>query len=232
MQPTCMTSNMSRTIHSSHRDSFSVSLHPERRHQPELRIPTASAVLARILVFAASCWCAFVSGSPLHAAPVHPVHETVAEVEWNATTGRLEVALRLDVLDEQWLRQRLSGDKPTQRWALEYLQKKFRIRERPDAGREDVSSYHWVGREQKGAHVWWFFEIEPDDKQPAQWIEQQMLFEREPNYTHRVLILGLPTKRSLNLTARRPKTPLTSRESSPVESNELQDDAKPQPVDR
>ena len=37
------------------------------------------------------------------------------------------------------------------------------------------------------------------------WIQQRMLEEREPNYTHRVLILGDPGRRSLNLTPRKNK---------------------------
>lgn len=160
--------------------------------------------------------------SPLEATPVHPVHETVSEVEWNADTHRLEVALRLDALDEQWLQQRLAGGKPTPQWAVEYLKNKFRIRKRLDARRQDTTSYHWIGREERGAHVWWFFEIEPRDEQPAEWIEQKMLFEREPNYTHRVLVLGQPSKRSLNLNARRPKASL----------KQAQDDAPVPPVDR
>ena len=35
---------------------------------------------------------------------VHPVHETIAEIEWNDETKRLEVALRLDAIDDQWIR--------------------------------------------------------------------------------------------------------------------------------
>ena len=48
----------------------------------------------------------------LFSALLHPVHETVAEVEWNADTNRIEVALRLDALDEQWLAKKIaSGDR-------------------------------------------------------------------------------------------------------------------------
>lgn len=146
--------------------------------------------------------------NPPTVEAMHPVHETVSEIEWNDETHRLEVALRLDQLDEQWLENRLSRQRPTEAWAIEYLKEKFRIRERDDARQPDTASYHWVGREAKGPHVWWFFEIAPTDQREAEWIEQQMLFEREPNYVHRVLILGSPTKRSLNLHSRRPKANL------------------------
>lgn len=35
---------------------------------------------------------------------LHPVHETIAEIEWNNESQRLEVAVRLDAIDDQWIR--------------------------------------------------------------------------------------------------------------------------------
>ena len=60
---------------------------------------------------------------------VHPVHETVAEIEWNPKTHRMEVALRLDVLDAQWLAKKhaKAGTNSDQNsnaaniWRLKYL---------------------------------------------------------------------------------------------------------------
>lgn len=46
----------------------------------------------------------------LTAFLLHPVHETIAEVEWNAETKRLEVALRLDVVDAEWIRRRITQE--------------------------------------------------------------------------------------------------------------------------
>ena len=155
---------------------------------------------------------------------VHPVHETVAELEWNPKTHRMEVALRLEILDAQWLAKQhakantspdtspdASPDKnadPANNWRLKYLEQKFRVTKPSGAGQPLTSSYHWIGREQKGPHVWWYFEIEPTDKTKPQWVQQRMLEDREPNYTHRVLILGDPGKRSLNLTSRKNKARL------------------------
>jgi hypothetical protein len=139
---------------------------------------------------------------------VHPVHETVAEIEWNSKTGRMEVALRLDVLDAQWLESQTAQTGTPSDWRLKYLKKKFRFTKPAGVGQPLTSSYHWIGREQKGAHVWWFFEIEPTDGNKPQWIQQSMLDDREPNYTHRILILGKPGKRSLNLTTRKNKARL------------------------
>ncbi len=147
--------------------------------------------------------------SLLYLMLVHPVHETVAEIEWNPKTHRMEVALRLDILDEQWLaKQHSKATKEpdaTKNWRLNYLEQKFRVTEPTTAEHPLTSSYHWIGREQKGPHAWWYFEIEPTNKTKPAWIQQRMLEEREPNYTHRVLILGDPGKRSLNLTPRKNK---------------------------
>ena len=147
---------------------------------------------------------------------VHPVHETVTEIEWNPKTHRMEVALRLDILDAQWLAKKhaKAGTKSEKNsdaannWRLKYLEQKFRVTKSTGAGQPLTSSYHWIGREQKGPHVWWYFEIEPADKSKPQWVQQRMLEDREPNYTHRVLILGDPGKRSLNLTTRKNKARL------------------------
>jgi hypothetical protein len=152
---------------------------------------------------------------------VHPVHETVSEIQWNPKTHRMEVALRLDILDEQWLQKQTSQPKLDKAWRVNYLKKKFRVTQPVGAGQARTSTYHWIGREQKGAHVWWFFEIEPADTNKPQWIQQSMLEEREPNYTHRILILGEPGKRSLNLTTRKNKARL----------DQAKDDAKSKATD-
>ncbi|MAI71407.1 MAG: hypothetical protein CMM01_10885 [Rhodopirellula sp.] len=141
---------------------------------------------------------------------VHPVHETVAEIEWNSKTQRMEVALRLDILDDQWLAKKASkaDGGESKNWRLKYLERTFRITKPGGAGQPTTSSYDWIGKQQKGAHVWWFFEISPTDKIKPQWIQQKMLEEREPNYTHRILILNASGKRSLNLTTRKNKARL------------------------
>lgn len=137
---------------------------------------------------------------------LHPVHETVSEVEWNAETKRLEVALRLDALDEQWLRKQVRGDRDNvSKWATNYLREKFRVADRPKDRQRDGSRYHWIGRDEEGSHVWWYFEIEPTDQRRPAWIDQRILYEREENYIHQILILDQVPRRSLTLTIERPK---------------------------
>ncbi len=139
---------------------------------------------------------------------VHPVHETVTEVEWNAKTLKLEVALRLDVDDEQWIKKRMKGGDDVKVWALQYLRSRLRIADAATANAEDPTTYHWVGRDRDGAHVWWYIEVEPTDQRPPEWIDHRVLFDREPDFLNRVLILGQTPPRALNVTAERSKVRL------------------------
>lgn len=139
---------------------------------------------------------------------LHPVHETTAEIEWNDNSKRLEVALRLDVLDEQWLRKRSGRVGDVSQWAIGYLKQRFRVAEPPKRGRPDPTTYHWIGRDEEGSHVWWYFEIEPAQRSRPQWIDQRVLFEREEDYTHRILILDRVPRSSLTLSIGRPRADL------------------------
>lgn len=167
---------------------------------------------------------------------MHPVHETVSEIQWNPATGRVEVALRMSVLDEEWIL-RNHGDKQqdVKVWGIHYLTQTFRVGSKAEsvagkaAAKKDVKPdrYHWVGRKDEGAHVWWFFEIEPTAKQKPATVSQRMFFSRHDGYANRVLILGDPPaaiddalddaapakdatvpRRSVTLTIQRPTTNL------------------------
>lgn len=153
-------------------------------------------------------------GFLLIGALLHPVHETVAEIEWNAQSQCLEVAIRLDVLDEQWLRRRaakpsdsraVKDGNESERWELVYLRNRFRISEIPGKDKPDDATYRWIGRDQQRGHVWWYFEIEPGDKLPPAWLVHRVLFEKESNQANRVVMLGEAPKRSFILNKQRPK---------------------------
>ena len=47
---------------------------------------------------------------------VHPVHETISEIEWNDDTKRLEVAMRVDAIDDQWIRKQSLSTYPGMRF--------------------------------------------------------------------------------------------------------------------
>lgn len=168
-------------------------------------------------------------------AMLHPVHETVAEVEWNDETRRMEVALRLDVLDEQWIRRHHAEpdeDEGDAAWRLRYLRDRFRFLDpwaesrgndlavvaegssQPVARNTDrqrpLMRYRWVGREQQAGHVWWFFEVQPESGRRPMGIEQRMLFDRDDRYTHRVLLLGTEPPVTRVVTPDRPQSRLNA----------------------
>jgi hypothetical protein len=164
----------------------------------------------------------------LTAAMLHPVHETVSEVEWNEKSHRLEVALRLDALDEEWLRMQAGDPADVSKWTIAYLRRKFRITDAhpgvttadapiadggppaknvPQARDDSSATYHWIGSEDRGSFVWWYFEIEPVDHQRPQWIDVRLLWERNENYVNRILVLGQQPRRAFTLTTQRPKAP-------------------------
>lgn len=90
------------------------------------------------------------------ACLMHPLHETVSEVQWNAKSHRLEVAMRLHAVDAQWLmkqslaerdsasRAKRSPETPksskaaksshssSENWRIEYLKRKFRVETNAD----------------------------------------------------------------------------------------------------
>jgi len=156
----------------------------------------------------------------------HPVHETFAEIEWDAKTGRMEVAVRLDVLDEQWIDRKIKsqpvgstavkntpaeptvsrsfGESGIDALRLRYLQSHFLFGNQPvENDREKqtkTDDYRWIGRKVDGAHVWWFFEFKPaDGKRPTR-LTQRMLLDRDERFQNRILVLG---KSKLLLTTRR-----------------------------
>lgn len=134
---------------------------------------------------------------------MHPVHETIAEVQWNKKSSHVEVAIRLDVLDEQWIvRQMAKENLESDAGRLKYLSRRFRISPLPKPGQDDQAVYRWVGRQAEGSHAWWFFEITPPEKKQPDWLEIKLLFDRHGNYQHRIVFIDEVPKRSVDLNRR------------------------------
>ncbi|EMI20617.1 hypothetical protein RMSM_02449 [Rhodopirellula maiorica SM1] len=159
---------------------------------------------------------------------MHPVHETVSEVQWNHETKRFEIALRLHVVDQQWIEHQADKSQGIESVAVQYLNKTFQIRplgqRKTEKGQDREPSkakIHWVGRKDEGSHMWWYFEVEPvlpksasassseaATKTPKFEITQQMFFERHEGFTNRVILLGELSKTAFTLTIEHPTAPL------------------------
>lgn len=145
---------------------------------------------------------------------MHPVHETVSEVQWNPESKCLEVSLRLSVLDEQWIHREMSKDSKKEDAKigyLRYLKSRFLLDPAGKKKPADHARYKWIGRSEEGSHVWWYFEVYPDDKLRPKKLENRLMFDRDKSYTNRVLILETEKpKRAITLSTKHPEAALFS----------------------
>jgi len=95
-------------------------------------------------------------------AAAHPCHSSIAEAEWNAKTGRLEIALQVNPVDLEQALRRLA-DRPIDldksagidRLIQKYLARSFFARE-PDGKQAKLI---WVGHEVDVKDAWLYFEV-------------------------------------------------------------------------
>ena len=95
-------------------------------------------------------------------ASAHPCHASIAEAEWNAKTGRLEIAMQVNPVDlEQALRRLaerpidLDKSKGIDRLIQKYLARSFFVKE-PDGKQAKLI---WVGYEADLKDAWLYFEV-------------------------------------------------------------------------
>ncbi|EMI52971.1 DUF6702 family protein [Rhodopirellula sallentina] len=118
---------------------------------------------------------------------LHPSAESLAEVQWNASTRKVEVALRLRIADEQRLLQSVSSQSATviladeaalERAGLSVIRRRIGFGKLNDLqsptntskqpqGTEVAKRYQWIGRRSEGGHAWWFFEIATPSGRPT-----------------------------------------------------------------
>ena len=127
--------------------------------------------------------------------PAHPIHTSVAEADYNRTSHKLEVALRVFIDDFEaalsvHARQRISlartpGAEFDTR-ARAYLAEKFSVRTR-DGQRVP---HQWVGREVKEAdnELWFYFEIALPEGIEGCRLHHQALGEQFPNQINSVRV--------------------------------------------
>ncbi|TWT73086.1 DUF6702 family protein [Allorhodopirellula solitaria] len=115
----------------------------------------------------------------LSAMLLHPAQESLAELQYNEETQRVEVALRLSLADEQQfltsaskspIEDLIASPAELEKAALGVLRTRLRFGTRDEvtatkAASESAKAYHWVGRESEGGHVWWYFAYAGTPKQ-------------------------------------------------------------------
>ena len=108
---------------------------------------------------------------------LHPSQETFVELQWNETTKRVEIAMRLSILDEQSLAgEHLKAAEPVFEGIVNRL--RFGSSEELDSVATDRekrkamrSRYHWIGRQAEGAHVWCYLEYAPPERESGKAIK-------------------------------------------------------------
>lgn len=154
----------------------------------------------------------------LLGAMVHPFHATSGEMQWNAETGCVEVALRIDVLDERWLKEqakRRSGQaNAPAKWELSCLKQHLLFDPKPKTpskekpGAFESRPLRWVGQKEEGAYVWWFFEVVCEDGIPPRKLRTSLLFKRDRAFQHRFVVLSEAedeSKKAFDLSEQKPE---------------------------
>lgn len=95
-------------------------------------------------------------------AAAHPLHATVAEVEWNPKSGRFEVAACLGISDledalslAEHTRVSLERHKDIDRLLQNYVASRFQV----IAHGDDSCRIEWVGHELELHNAWLYFEV-------------------------------------------------------------------------
>lgn len=140
------------------------------------------------------------------AALAHPRHASIADAEWNAETGRLEVALRVNAVDlEQALRrisQRpvdLDTSAGLDRLMQDYLARSFVVKD--SSGKR--AGLIWVGYEADLKEAWLYFEV-PLEKGPDNvTFADGVFFELLPDQANTINFRMGKQRKSLTCTADR-----------------------------
>ncbi len=134
------------------------------------------AARAALLVLIAACLGSFSAAT----ARAHPFHASIAEMEYNAARGRLEVALCVHPLDLERALHEASGEPidldrsgDIDRRLTEYLRETLRIR----AGSQGPCELRWVGKEITLKEAWLYFEVPVPDGVDELRLSNRVFFE-------------------------------------------------------
>ncbi|MEO1999085.1 MAG: DUF6702 family protein [Planctomycetaceae bacterium] len=122
-------------------------------------------------------------------AVAHPFHVSLAEAEWNAKTGRLEVALKVHATDlEKALRRRtkkpvdLDKSPDVDRLISAYLNHVFRVQ----SPKGQACTIKWVGKEVTLKSAWLYFELPLPQGIEGMRFSNQMFFELLSNQVNTI----------------------------------------------
>lgn len=145
-------------------------------------------------------WPAIIAGlctaAVLHA---HPGHSSYAEADYNAATGRLEIALRVSAEDlEAALTRRAQRPIARERTpaaefdrlAQAYLAESFTVK----AGDGTPAPHRWIGRELKGStdELWLYFEADLPGGVTGARLRHAVLLEVNPGQLNSVRVRAGP----------------------------------------
>ena len=149
------------------------------------------------MIFAAACML------------LHPFHVAIFETEWNAESGRFEMAMRLDPRDFSTALSKATKEKIDLEKAdtdqirpiiLAYLKKRFTVRDADGT----LAKWHYVGLENEPKFVWLYVELEPPSDAKMLKLSAMMLHEVAPSQVNTMLLSGKPTQ-SLRFSKSQPK---------------------------
>jgi hypothetical protein len=136
------------------------------------------AILRGCFLFSVLLWAT-------QEATAHPFHVSFAEVDWNATAGTLEVALKIDPDDlEREVRlhcgRRISlEEKEAAPLVAAYVRDHFSIGSAATNNERHAANFRWIGSETTLKSAWLFFEIKSKENPAGLFIQNRLLAHTE-----------------------------------------------------
>lgn len=183
-------------------------------------MPRSLPKLVQPVIVTYSLICVF--STSLLAA--HPFHTSVAELDWNAQSGRWEVSVRIHAGDLELALAKHCGqacdiDSPRATQQIkQYIESRFQLLTHTLVERltvdvdgsslttqpkVDASEMEWVGQEVEGGWMWLYFELSPPKLDQPLALVSQLLTEINEDQINIVSIRNSTKKRSTLQTSRK-----------------------------
>ncbi|MDA1013245.1 MAG: hypothetical protein O3A00_02200 [Planctomycetota bacterium] len=159
--------------------------------------------------------------SSFQSASAHPFHAASADVEYNAKTHSLEVALRVDSGDLEEALRRMTKKKidldqtpDLDRLVQQLLAKSFRIK---DAGNTDAkwNGHKWIGWELESRNAWIYFEVPLSSSVTTVTVQFQLLLEQVPRQVNMFSLTVNGKRRSMMFHREHPERVIELRTTTP-----------------